>query len=350
MPVVKEPTSAEDILPALRTVVSRQPQRVFNEGLSLKPGERVLIVTDSTISPMLSEGFQEAIRDAGGHVDVVNLEGYPLMDDPLDLVDGPNTTNWYPEWLWQAANQADVLLCLAFFKFPHTPNLPFGRKTERPRIKARAIQWELPPDMLIDPSLTFPLEVWDAIDDRTHELMFEARRIEITDQIGTHLVFDLTPEDWIGIARGDRDEDGPPSERPYNPSHLFVPFPKSRQLEGEITLDSLTFGGPVDKTKLIVENRKVTQVIGGGNFGERLRKSFDDYKDMSFRGMPGPGADWISTFAMCQPEVPPLARLGVRAGLRSRALVVPGPPPLRSTAREYRGRTSRDRPQGDPTL
>src|SRR5437588_12966623 len=115
MPAVKKPTSAEDIIPALRTVVSRTRQRGMNESLGIKPGERVLMITDSTVDPIMSEGFQEAIRDAGGHVDIVDLEGYPSLKDPIDLVDGPNTSNWYPEWVWEAAKSADVLLCLAFF-------------------------------------------------------------------------------------------------------------------------------------------------------------------------------------------------------------------------------------------
>src|SRR5579862_6123275 len=164
MPKVKQPTSAEDILPALRTVVSRTRQRGMNESLGIKPGERVLLITDSTVNPIMPEAFQEAIRDAGGHVDVINLEGNPLLDDPIALVDGPNTTNWFPEWVWQAVQQADIVVCMAFFKFPHTPNLPWGRTDEYAanwRFKGRAIQWELPPDMLLSPSLTNPLEVWD---------------------------------------------------------------------------------------------------------------------------------------------------------------------------------------------
>jgi hypothetical protein len=41
MPVVKEPTSASELVPVLRRVVTRTPQRGMNEGLGLKPGERV---------------------------------------------------------------------------------------------------------------------------------------------------------------------------------------------------------------------------------------------------------------------------------------------------------------------
>jgi hypothetical protein len=293
MPKVKEPVSAEEILPALRTVVTRTPQRNFQEGLSLKPGERVLMVTDSTINPILPEAFEEAIRDAGGHVDTVNLEGYPLMEDPIELVDEQNTQNWYPDWIWQGAKQADVVLCLAFLKFPHTPKLPFGREAKKTgeAIKGRAVQWELPPDMLLNSSLTYPLDVWDAIDDKTWELLSGARRIEISEEDGTHLTFDLTPEDWAA-EEGSRG-------RPYTPGHIFVPFPKDKRLEGEIALRSLTFGGRVPLTRLTVEDRQVTKVEGGGPFGETLRQSFEEFKDKTYPGLPGPGSNWISTFAMC---------------------------------------------------
>jgi hypothetical protein len=299
MPQVREPTSPEDILPALRTIVTRRPDQFAREGLALKRGDRVLIVTDSTINPLLPEAFSDAIRELGGHADVVNLEGYPLIDDPLELVDGPNTTKWFPSWIWDAANQADVLLCLAFFKFPHTPNLPWGRGAQNP-IKARPIQWQLPPDMLLSSLITYPIEVWEAIDDKTHELLGGARRVEITEEGGgTHLTFDLTDEDWGSNTRNFGEEESAPSSKPYSPGHLYIPFPKSKRLEGEITIRSLTFGGPVEPARLTVEGRKVTQVDGAGVFADRLRQSFEDYRDQSYPHLPGPGADWISTFAMC---------------------------------------------------
>jgi hypothetical protein len=300
MPNVKEPTSTQEILPALRTVVTRTPQRGFNEGLSLKPGERVLMITDSTIDPILPDGFEQAIREAGGHCDTVNLEGYPLMEDPIALVDEQNTQNWYPEWVWEAAKEADIVLCLAFLKFPHTPKLPFGREAKKrgEGIKGRAVQWELPPDMLLNSSLTYPLEVWDAIDDKTFELLGGARRIEIFEEGGTNLTFDLTAEDWA--AQQADDGEGPRGgTRPYTPGHIFVPFPKAKRLEGEVAIRSLTFGGPIPLTRLTVEGRRVTKVDGGGAFGARLRQSFEELKDETYPGLPGPGTNWISTFAMC---------------------------------------------------
>jgi leucyl aminopeptidase (aminopeptidase T) len=300
MPKVQEPISVDQILPALRTVVKRTPQRGFNEGLSLKPEERVLIITDSTISPILPQGFEEAIREFGGHADTVNLEGYPYMEDPVALVDEQNTQNWYPDWVWEAAKQADVVLCLAFLKFPHTPKLPWGREAKKKgeAIKGRAVQWELPPDMLLNSSLTYPLDVWDAIDDKTWELLGGARRIEIVEEGGTNLTFDLTAEDWA--TQRAEDGEGPRGgARPYTPGHIFVPFPKAKRLEGQVAIRSLTFGGPIPLTRLTVEERRVTKVEGGGAFGDTLRQSFEELKEETYPGLPGPGTNWISTFAMC---------------------------------------------------
>jgi hypothetical protein len=197
-----------------------------------------------------------------------------------------------------------VVVCLAFFKFPHTPNLPWGNRGEYPadwKLEGRAVQWELPPDMLLSPALTYPLDVWDAIDEATYQSMANAKHMEITEDIGTHLSFDLTREDWAAIeGRGDREDAGfPAAKLPYVPGHLFIPFPKSLKFEGQVVINSLTFGGPVEPTKLTVDGRRVTQVEGSGNFADALRYSFEKYKNETYKGLPGPGANWISTFATC---------------------------------------------------
>src|SRR5439155_7944465 len=154
--------------------------------------------------------------------------------------------------------------------------------------------------MLLSSVIDYPSEVWEAIDDKTYELMGSARRIEITEANGTHLTFDLTDEDW-GSLRGNNfgEEESSASSKPYTPGHLYVPFPKSKKLEGEITIRSLTFAGPVEPARLTVEGRQVTQVQGSGRFADRLRESFEQYKDQSYAHLPGPGANWISTFALC---------------------------------------------------
>ena len=48
-----------------------------------------------------------------------------------------------------------------------------------------------------------------------------------------------------------------------------------------------------------VQGRRVTEVEGTGEFPDTLRQSFDDFKDQQYPHLPGPGANWISTFALC---------------------------------------------------
>ncbi|MDP2727375.1 MAG: hypothetical protein Q8P59_07500, partial [Dehalococcoidia bacterium] len=75
MPQVPRITSVEQILPAIRLIVKRKPHQMV-EGLDLKAGEKVLILSDSTISPLLTEAFTMAIKEAGGCVETITLEGY----------------------------------------------------------------------------------------------------------------------------------------------------------------------------------------------------------------------------------------------------------------------------------
>lgn len=285
MPLTTEIKTSEQILPVISTIVRRAPGRIFEEGLNLAAGEKVFMVTDSTIDPILTAAFIEVIRDLKGHVDLVELEGYPDLTDPAEIVDTMFACNWFPSWVWEGAKQSDVFLRLAFMKFPHTPNLPLARDgTTKPRI----VEWELPPDILLASCVTYPTAVWDAIDRKTWELYNGSRRIEITDCEGTELTFDLAPEDWQSQGSS-----------LFHPGHLFIPFPRDRQLAGVIVFRSLTFGGPIPLTRLHIKNRQVREVEGGGEFAERLRKSFDKYRDVTFERLPGPGCNWVSTFALC---------------------------------------------------
>lgn len=295
MPDVPKVTSVEQILPAVRLAVKNEA-RVLKEALALKPGEKVCMVTDDTINPILPQAFEIAIKEAGGTVDRIDLEGPRDLTDPLDLVDKLFGNNWYPSWVWDRAKAADVFLHFAFIKLPHTPNAPIHLDGVNPRV----VEWECAPDLLTGDWINFPLELWDAIDAKTWEMLANARRLEITDADGTDFALDLTAEDWARPGRGD-EAGGLKAGLPYIPGHLLIPFPGDRQgVQGTVTVRSLTFGGPVPPAKLTVEGRQVTKVDGGGSFGERLRESFERYRDdASYSAQPGPGCNWIATFAMC---------------------------------------------------
>ncbi len=130
MPQVPKFTSVGQVLPNVRLIIKRKPANMV-EGLALKPGEKVLVLTDSTIDPLINESLAIAIKEASGRVETIALEGHPGLKEPVDLLDTMFSNNWYPDWVWEAAGQADAFVHLAFLKFPHTPNLPLAKKKPR---------------------------------------------------------------------------------------------------------------------------------------------------------------------------------------------------------------------------
>lgn len=290
VPQIPEITSVKQVLPALRVIVKRKSYNLF-EGLELKPGEKVLILSDSTINPILTDAFTLAIKEAGGRVEIITLEGYPDLREPVDLVDKMFSNNWFHDWVWEAAAKADVFLHLAFLKMPLAPGVPLPIYPSKGRVRVQG--WELPLDLLVLDYVSFPVEVRDAIDQKTWELVAGAREIELSDPLGTDLVLKLTPGDWEGKGEASG------GEKPRNlPGHLMLPLP-AKELDGVLVTNSITFGGPIPRTKLTIRGRQVTQVESGGLFGERLRQSFEQYRDQLYPGNPGSGANWLRPFAIC---------------------------------------------------
>ncbi len=56
-----------------------------------------------------------------------------------------------------------------------------------------------------------------------------------------------------------------------------VGFKKS---EGTLAASSLTFGGIVPRVEMTITGGRVTKVIGGGKYGDTLRRSFEEFKHL----------------------------------------------------------------------
>jgi len=287
-PAVVEISSVEDLLPIVRTIVQRQGYQML-EGLNVKPGMKVLMVTDTTNDPLVVEAFRIAIREAGGLLESIELVGYPEMTEPVELVDAMFSNRWWPAWVWSATESADLMLHMAMLKVPHTPNLPVSHD------RSRIVDLECSNrDQLTPEYHTFPRELRDTIDRKVWEVLGYAQRIEVTDAEGTELRCSVSKEEWQREVAKQEKRGG----LPYQSGHLQVPLP-STNLEGVLATSSLTFGGPVPRTFCTVQGGQVAAVEGGGKFGEALRKDTEQYRDLRFSGYPGPGVNWLSTMGIC---------------------------------------------------
>ncbi len=287
MPKVKRITKWQDLLPAAREMINKDAPNMY-EGMEIKKNQRVLILNDRTADQLVVEAVSAALREKGAQLTVITLEGNKGLKDPGELLDGQFSNNWYPPWVWEAAKEADFVLLQAFVKPPHTPlpDLP-----NKPVID----NWELTADLMVAEHQKYPVEIRDAIDQLAWSQLFNCTDVKWTDLEGTDITMKLTPEDWRRSTEKKKKKTG----KPFQPGHLMLPSPVTG-MNGLWVTSSVTFGGPIPRTKFHVENGRVVKVVGGGKYGDRLRKSFAEHKDLHSKAIcPGPGINWITTIGIC---------------------------------------------------
>jgi hypothetical protein len=257
------------------------------EGVEVQKGQRVLFINDTTADQLVVEALSIAMRERGAHVDVITLEGFRNLKDPVDMLDNMFSNNWYPQWAWSAANDADIVLFTAFLKAPHTP-VP-----ELPR-KPQTYNLEITADLMLSEHERFPVEIRDTIDEVAFEKLVNCTEVKWTDLEGTEITMRPTAEEW----QRDIDRQLKRTGIPYHQGHLMLPAP-CQSMSGVFVTSSITFGGPIPRTEIFIEKGRVVKVEGGGKFGERLRESFEKYAHITGKSCPGPGVNWITTIGIC---------------------------------------------------
>ncbi len=286
MPKVDRVTSVAQLMPTAREMMSRKVANMY-EGMEIKKGQKVLFVNDTTSDQMVIQALAQASMERGAQVDVITLEGFRGLKDAGELVDNMFSNNWYPEWVWTAANNYDIVLLTAFIKAAHCP-LP-----ELPN-KPDVDNWEITADLMLSDYERFPVELRNTIDEVAWDQLTDCKDIKWTDLEGTELIIHPTREEWGESTKKNIARSG----LPYQHGHLMLPAPVI-DMNGVWAISSVTFGGPVPRTTMTVEKGKVVKVEGGGAYGDRLRESFARYKDLYKSKCPGPGVNWITTIGIC---------------------------------------------------
>lgn len=286
MPKVARITRVEELLPTARAMLSRPPVDMY-EGVEIKKGNQVLLVNDSTADQLVVQALTETVLEKGAHLTTINLEGFRGLKDAGEMLDNMFSNNWYPKWVWEAANQAEVVLLTAFTLAAHTP-LP--ELPNRPFVDNMIMT----ADLMVSEYETFPVELRDTIDEVAWEKLISCTGAKWTDLEGTDVTLNFTPEDWKQAIQRQMNRTG----QPYLHGHLMLPAPTA-DMNGVWVTSSVTFGGPVPRTTMFIEKGKVVRIEGGGNFGDRLRESFDKYRTLHKSRCPGPGVNWITTIGIC---------------------------------------------------
>ena len=293
-PPMLDITHSDQLLPYLDAVAKRP----YNQGLhacwDLKPGERVLLRVDNWHDPMVIEASKKILEKYGCKYEIRMVEKGPIpqwkgsdeveyylhrtkeLADWMDQWDVISKEGKYDKLLW---GYGGPVLCDTDVKIQRMPFIT--------------------PEILASPAHTMPFELLHAIDLYTWKRILKAERVRIQDPEGTDLEYTnhdgyydsrrefLNPElvhnTWTGNEQ---------FGRTYLPGHVlgkpWIFLPGMEDGNGYVA-GTTNHIAPCDWTQLVIENSRVTQILEGGEFGDKLRKLKAETDHLQYPGFPGKG-------------------------------------------------------------
>lgn len=308
-------TSVEDLMPYARQYVNNPFRGIYSlmkPTVGVKKGEKVLLLAESTMDPLVLAAVHRALLEAGAQVNVINLYGFPELTHPIDLGVKYIIDLWWPEWVWQAIEGNEVLIAACQLDYVHViPNSWFKeRKLRFVRLPFGARE------QLASALVTYPNEIFDALSHKVWSQVRGAKQVRITDPLGTDITVNLDEEYWKTVESQYKRDYDLDFNTPYFPGHITIqPFLSKQPVEGKIVVTAL-HGGLVPMTTFTVANGRETSIAGSGlhvacalkpgakhtvtgkpkddpRVVEYMREVCEKYQSIHFPGSPAPGANFL---------------------------------------------------------
>jgi hypothetical protein len=288
--------SVEDLMPYFDSVAKRP----FSNGLwaawDLQPGERVLLRVDSWHDPLCVEAAVKTLEKFGCEYELVNaqqpgpppqFDGHDEAEVMMDIT--KDLAEWFTEW---ERLDAEGLYDKVIWGYG-------GPILSERRIKVQRFPF-ITPEMVMSAAHTFPAELLVALDKWSWDRMREGRVVRITDPEGTDLTYTSRDEYWDDK----REFFNPDYIRQYYPQNMaygrtYLPghiwgkpnfyLPEGLEDGHGVVAGTMNHIGPFPWMKLTVEGSSITEIEGGGLFGDKLRKIADQTAGIRYPGMPGKG-------------------------------------------------------------
>ena len=231
-------------------------RQVMGEVASVVPGEQVLILSDSSISPLLPQVFEQAAREKKAQVRVYSL---PLSaaSDSATLLREQHWKNWWPKAVWDEVRTADVVVALAYLNPEFLKEPLISGQIESGRL--RFISVTAIPELLAAPGALYPPEIIDLLAEKISLRLRRARTIRVTDPAGTDLTFTPT-----AVTRSAHSLSRP---FPYNATVQVTP---DQDLKGSVVTHGVSTGF-IPLLRMDIEAGRIVSFQGGGEIGELLR-------------------------------------------------------------------------------
>ena len=325
-PNIPEVKSVEELLPSLDNVARRPYSGGLWPAWGLKEGERVLVRLSNWHHPMGQSSFscphsgQRIGRFANCHFNNIVIEAVKRImqrfktDFSIEIQDkGPVPTwqghdeaeyyqfrtkelaSWIDDWeVMDAEGKWDKVI------------MGYGGPILRERrIKIQRMPF-IVPEAVVSPCHMLPAEVLVAIDEWTWAAVRSAKTVHITDPEGTDFRFTNHNVYWSDdkrVYRRDHVErtyaNNVPYGETYLPGHIwgrppfFIP-----QEDGEgVIKGTMNHIAPYPRMEMKIKRSVITEINGGGIFGEKLRKIKAHCADTQYTGFNKPGImQWFVPF------------------------------------------------------
>ena len=321
-PQIPDITSVEQLMTNARYVTSKPGDKSANlrVGFGIQGGERILFLSNDTTDPLVVEALRRAFVEKGAEVDVLLLPRPKLQLE--GNVDGKNEvwyawaayksrTNPIPGLPPAARNQADNQALEAFMrarKYDHVVGPSAAVANDDPYVSTW-MPWVSREQLAFSYAPTYPEEIANVADRTGWAIIRQAKSMRFTDPEGTDMSWSWFPEYWevvegtnqelktkgggpvVGPVAGYRYGPGS-SEDPLIPGHLMaVPLGiVMGKSDGQgVIAGTGNHAGPYPHIELQVKNHEITQIRGGGEYGDLWREVAEELKDVKYPVFPRKG-------------------------------------------------------------
>jgi len=334
VPQIKKITSVDQLMPYARYYVGtpyRGMVSLMKPSLGAKAGDKILLICEITNDPLVIAAIRNASLEIGAEFNVIELNGSPKITDPVateeTYVDKRPDQLW-PDWIWKAMETANIV-AVGYGIEVHT--ITQGIRKWFADRKIRMVRFPyFTPEMLELSGVSYPDELFEAINKMVWKQVYGARAIHITDPLGTDLTVRLDAGYWGRVKNAYQDFVTDEAGVVWPGHIMIVPFFSREKASGKLVSDTL-HGGHIPETSVVIRDGRYVEVAGSGTFAEYLRKVKQQYAGIRLPGAPGPGADFLMEISLgTQPKASRspseglggMARFGSFAEGRKRAGVI----------------------------
>jgi len=260
------------------------------------PGQRVLIGVDTQTEPALTDAIAAALREMGASVDVVIAQ--TEADREFDDLDEVRVAIRRQPWVenprrWEGTPWIEDLARTGGYDL-----LVHGKGGAIPKVSHRyeGFPWVVA-DHFDGPSNLFPRALHRLINERTWSRITAnaGSRIRLTDPEGTDLSLTILAEPLRDATRHDY---GMSPKWGHLMAHPPTPIEPTDDSTGTIAGTLNHFSRPFPRIEVKVENARLTEISGGGAYGDAWRDLEAEAKDIQYPCFPAPGLFWLWELAI----------------------------------------------------